>query len=379
MKYLSIFILTLFAIFCVIDSSYSELSSNTELTKGKKAKSKAKSKKGKSKSKAKKGKKGKKSKKGKKAKKPKTKIVCKNKCKKMKMPAMPKPLKPLKLSKADMAVCGNGKNLGTVDVGYNCSSQFTPQCKKMVVRQANVPVKSKISKLKKAALLLKKSKKPTKLKKPKKKWSLKGRYAKYHHKIKLTYKQKAHKRKLMMAKLKKTNLKKWAKMAIAGRMQAKKDAANKKKLAAKAKRLTQKILAGKMAAVKKALHLKTQKKKKAQAKARKKAAWRKLNPEKGKYCVEAVEMNISYCCIFHSRSSAVKLANTEPAGSAFMKQVRRGWVSKIKDKERRAKEKIRQSAEALTLMKKNMKKAKKARKAAAAAKIARMKKLMGGL
>ena len=172
----------------------------------------------------------------------------------MKMPAMPKPLKPLRLSKADMAVCGNGKNLGTVDVGYNCSSQFTPQCKKMVKRQANVPVKSKISKLKKAALLLKKSKKPTKLKKPKKKWSLKGRYAKYHPKIKLTYKQKAHKRKLMMAKLKKTNLKKWAKMAIAGRMQAKKDAANKKKLAAKAKRLTQKILAGKMAAVKKALH-----------------------------------------------------------------------------------------------------------------------------
>ena len=374
MKYLSLFILTLFALFCIIDSSYTESSLNTEITKGKKAKAKSKSKKGKSK----KGKstKGKKShKKAKKGKKPKTKVVCKNKCRKQKMPALPKPLKPLKVSASDMTVCGGGKNLGTVDIGYNCQSQFNPTCKKMVVRKPYVPIKSKISKLKKAGLLLKASKKSAIKRKPKKKWSLKGRYAMYHPHKKLTSKQKAKKNKARMAKLKKKNLKKWALSAVNGRMNHK--STSRKGLKKNAKRLTKNVLAGKMSAVKKALHLKTQKKIKAAKLKAKKALWRKLNPEKGAYCVEAVEMNISYCCVFHRRSMAQKLADSEPASPGFMKQVRKGWISTVKDKERKAKEKIRASAEALKLMIKNKHAAKKARMAKKAAKIARMKKLLG--
>lgn len=377
MKYLSLFILTLFALFCMIDSSYTELSSNTEITKGKKAKAKAKAKSKSKKAKSKKGRSTKGKKKGKKShgKKPKTKIVCRNKCKKQKMPALPKPLKPLKISASDMAVCGGGKNLGTVDIGYNCQSQFNPTCKKMVVRKPYVPVKSKISKLKKAGLLLKNSKKAPK--KKKKKWSLKGRYAMYHTHKKLTPKQKAKKNKARMAKLKKKNLKKWALKAVNGRMNHK--STSRKGLKKNAKRLTKNVLAGKMSAVKKALHLKTQKKIKAAKLKAKKALWRKLNPEKGAYCVEAVEMNISYCCVFHRRSMAQKLADSEPAAPGFMKQVRKGWISTVKDKERKAKEKIRASAEALKLMIKNKHNARKKKKAAHAAKIAKMKKLQAQL
>merc|ERR1712032_1506157 len=120
----TLFILTLFALFCIIESSYSENNFITGLTKGKKAKAKSKSKKGKSK----------KGIKGKKAKKPK----------------IPKPLKALKLTALDMSVCGHGKNLGTLDIGYNCQSQFNPTCKRIVHRQ-NIPNKSKIAKMKKAA------------------------------------------------------------------------------------------------------------------------------------------------------------------------------------------------------------------------------------
>merc|ERR1712151_465275 len=306
--------------------------------KRKKAKAKSKSKKGKSK----------KNSKGKK--KTKTKIVCRNKCRKAKIPKLPKPLKPLKLTALDMSVCGHGKNLGTLDIGYNCQSQFNPTCKRMVHRQ-NLPDKSKIAKMKKAAELLKRSKKSAKVRKPKKKWTLKGRYARFHKPKKLTYKQRKRLHEKKMRLLKKKNIKKWAKLAAEGRISY----AGESKAQAKAKRmraraLAEKVLAGKMAAAKKALRLKTAKRMKEEAKRRKQAAWRRAHPEKAPYCVEAVEMNLSYCCLFHSRKAAQKLTNVEPAEPGFMRQVRRGWIAKKKDRERRAKEKIRADAEALKLM-----------------------------
>jgi len=356
MKCLSIFIITLFAIFTIINCSHSEISSTTELTKGKKAKGKSKSK-GKAKGKAKgKGK-------AKKAKKVKTIITCKNKCKKKKtkIPILPKPLPPLKLSAGDYTVCQSGKNLGLLDIGYTCQMSYST-CKRMVVRKPYIPVKSKIKKVKAAKKLLKASKKSAIKRKPKKKWTLKGRYAKFHPKKKLTPKQKAKLLKAKLKKMKNKKLKKWAKKVVNQRINAK--SKTKKSLKNKAKKVINKVLQGKLSSVKKSLHLKTNKQKNAKKAKLAKKLKKKMEPEKGKYCVQAVEMNLSYCCLFHRRSLAQKLANEQPAAPHFMRQVRKGWISKVKDRERKAALKIKESARLINLMNK-AKKGKRNKKNAA--------------
>ena len=85
---------------------------------------------------------------------------------------------------------------------------------------------------------------------------------------------------------------------------------------------------------------------------------KKVNPEKGKYCVEAVEMNISYCCLFHRRSLAQKAANMQPAEPQFKRQLTKGWIANVKDRERKAALKIKKMSEVINLMNK-MKKAKR--------------------
>jgi len=337
----------------MIECSNTEFASHTELTKGKKAKSKSKAK---GKSKGKKANKGK----AKNGKKVKYITTCKHNCmkKKTKIPSLPKPLKPLQLSAGDMTVCQSGKNLGLLDIGHTCQSNYST-CKKMVVRRPYIPVKSKIKKIQNAKLLLKKSKKSPIKRKPKKKWSLRGRYAKFHPKKKLTPAQKAKKLKAKLKKQKNKKLKKWAKRVVADKMNSR--AIPKNKLKKKAKRAVNKVLQGKLGAVKKSLHLKTNKKINAKKAKIAKKIKKKLEPEHAKYCVQAVVMNLSYCCMFHRRSLAQKLADTQPASPYFMKQVRRGWIAKVKDRERLARLKIKQAAEALKLMYKR-KKAKRAAK-----------------
>lgn len=316
MKYLSLFILTLFTIFFMLDCSYSETSTLTNILKGKKAKSK--SKKGKSK-------------KGKE----KVKYVkkCHNECRKDLGYKLP--LKPLKMTAGDMMVCPSGKNLGLVDIGHTCQSMYPKICKEVIIKKPFIPNKSKIKKIKDA-------KKNLVYHKPKKHWTLKGRYAKFHPKKKLTPKEKQRRLKLKLQKMKNNKLRKWAINAVNKKYLSKR--VSKKTLQRNAKNMVSNVLAGNMNSVKRSLNLKTDKQKRKQKKLKKK----KL-PEKGRFCVQAVVMNLSYCCEFRKRSYAQKMANDQLAQPMFKKQVRKGWVAKVKERERAAAQKIRLQAKALKM------------------------------
>jgi hypothetical protein len=298
-------------------------------------------------------KKGKKTKNGKKhnGKKYKTITTCKNKCQKKQafIPVLPKPLKALNLSAGDLTVCKSGKNLGLLDIGNSCSSTFS-QCSRMVSRQPYIPVRSRLIKLKAARGLLKASTKSALKRRPRKRWTLKGRYEKFHPKKELSSQEKDRRRKRNAEKKKQKNLRRWAENVINNRIHT--SPITGKSLKKKSKNVVKDMLQGKIGSLKRSLGLRSTKSIRRDRQEKIMKIQKEMNPEHGKYCVQAIEMNLTYCCMFTRRSLAQDLANEQPARPHFTKEVRRGWFAQMRDGERKATMTIRRISKTLVEMNK---------------------------
>ena len=325
MKCLTIFIISLFVLFSIIECSKTENNSMSDVSNMKIGKDKTKSNK---------------------VKKYKTITTCKNECRKKNtfIPILPKPLKRMNLSAGDLTVCQSGKNLGLLDMGTTCPSTYS-QCSKMVVREPYIPVRSKITKVKAANGLLKASRKSAIKRKPRKRWSLKGRYEKFHPKKELPSAEKDRRRKNKQDKMKIKNLKKWAQNIINNRIHT--NSITKKSLTKSSKRVVNDILQGKVGSLRRSLGVKRTKEI-----TNNNQRIQNVEPEHAKYCVQAIEMNLSYCCMFTMRSLAQKLANDQPARPRFNREVRKGWLAHMRDGERKATLKIKEVTKTLREMNK---------------------------
>lgn len=252
----------------------------------------------------------------------------------------------------DNSVCGLGKNLGLL-TGLNTCRSIYSDCSIMIKRTPNPPkpLKTKlVTKITKNGVQTK----TVLAKKPKKHWSLKARNMKYLKKTKSYMKLPVKVRQQIAMKVDANKtLKKILKATKSG---------NPNEI----KKVTQNMVSKKLNINKPpSLKTKTTKNSKPTINSLVKSIKnkqitppkpivlkpaKKVLPKTGNFCVHAVVLNLNYCCFYKQRNAAESFANTQPEDKTFYKLLLQGHRAEVAEKEKQAKDIVKNIAKAMSIM-----------------------------